>query len=36
MRIPKRTGSIFVLGAVTALLVGISIPPAFASTWTVS
>lgn len=36
MGIPKRTGSIVVLSAVTALLTGTSSPPALASTWTVS
>jgi hypothetical protein len=36
MGIPKRTGGFFVLGAAAALLIGISTPPAFASTWTVS
>lgn len=36
MGIPNRTGSCLVLGAAVALLIGISTPPAFASTFTVS
>jgi hypothetical protein len=36
MGIPNRTGSIFALSSVIALVFGLSSPPAFASTWSVS